>query len=130
MKKISYDTYRTRIKLGWCEDRARKAIPISTDIGMGQKIDVEDFEYIIELVRTHNVGWTHYYKATCVCGKCLQLCNKELLFDVHCGCQDGGTSPTVLGWLKMLEEDNEYCEFAKKNNSVPTCMGWFSFRHF
>lgn len=130
MTKVSYDTYRTRIKLGWCEDRARKAVPIPTRVGIGQAIPVDEFKYIIDLHRTLNVGHRHHYKAVCSCGKEMTLFNTELLFDVHCGCQCGGTSPTVLNWLKMLEEDEEYCKFAKEQKTIPTCAGWFRFRHF
>lgn len=130
MKKVSYDTWKTRIKLGWCDDRAKFAVPISTGVGMGEHIPVDDFLHLKDLVRITNDNYKHRYKATCVCGKEMILNNTELLFDVHCGCCDGGTSPIRLNWLELLEHDEEYCAYAKKNGNVPSCAGWFAFRHF
>lgn len=130
MKNISYYTWRTRIKLGWCNERAKYAVPIPTHVGMNQHIPTDDFEFLVDLVRITNDNHRHRYRATCICGQELILYNTELLFDVHCGCCDGGTSPIRLNWLEMTEQDEEYCEHAKKNGNVPSCAGWFVFRHF
>ena len=129
MLNINRDTYRTRLKRGWCEDRARNVIPIPPSIGYCDEVSSEDFLFISNITRCENDRYNPLFEATCCCGKHITISEKDLFYDVHCGCQMGHTSPTMIKRYAILEADEEYISFANKNKSVPSYFGWSAFRH-
>lgn len=130
MIKINQNTKYFRLRRGWCKERALGVVPVPTTLLTGESLSDENFTYLSNVRRMLNRKRVHWYSATCICGKHMEISAKDLMFDAHCGCQYEGTSPTRLNWFKMCEEDKEYQEHAKKNRNVPSCAGWFTFRHF
>ncbi len=128
MFDLNRETYRTRLRRGWCIERAREVVPISTDVGGGDLSPTVRFKYIYSLVRVESDGYKPMFRGVCECGNYIHVCERDLFYDLHCGCKDTGRSVNDLDIYNTVENDKDYAEYCKKKHIPKSVRTWRTFR--
>lgn len=124
MFEVNRETYRSRIKRGWCQERALYVVPISTEAREGVRLPVKDFTHVKMLVRTGNNGYEPMFTAWCECGTPMQVRERDLFCDLHCGCCKGTRTPGFVARYNLVENDEEYVKAQKAKGKPVSFMDW------
>ena len=127
--EVTRETYRSRVKRGWCTDRAAGVVPIPTYIKENDQVPVCDFLFLNKLIRIHNKSIHPMFMAWCACGEPVTVAERDLFTDLNCGCKKYGTTPEKLKLYAEIESNVEFIEYCKKTHKDIDVSNYRAFRH-
>lgn len=127
--KVTRETYRSRLKRGWCVDRASGVVPISTSVKQNDRVPTHNFLFIRKLVRISNASIMPRFTAWCECGEPMTVTERDLFIDLNCGCKQYGTTPKKLDMYAEMESNKDFIEYCEKMHKAVDASSWRAFRH-
>lgn len=124
MFKVNRETYRSRLKRGWCKERALNVVPIPTHAKEGVRLSTEQFTFIKMLVRDGNNGYEPMFTAWCCCGNPMHVRERDLFCDLNCGCCNGTHTPAFIARYNLVENDEEYVKATKERHKPMSFADW------
>ena len=127
--EIKRQTVNLRLKLGWCVERAEQVIPIPRNMVTEQKIPCKEFKYCTDMVLLKGKITKRQYRVWCTCGTPMLVLERELFYDLNCGCKSDGTTLKDLKVYEDMETNKEFAKYCEDHGVKLSYYWWCRFRH-